>query len=389
MDILDIKEQNLHLIINTVRFEDGITKKRLAHETGLSFATVSNLCNDLITQNVLVTKKNECLTVGRTPQNLYFNKNQFYTICLNLQLRGVIRLAVLNFQNEVIFSNKYNVDEINSAEEVVKFAHKKYKEDFLAELDNQNFTVIGIGVAVSAIFDIQTGKICNSSIDFFTDVPLKKIVEKEFGIPAYVDNEANLCAISAEAMHPQTGELVYLHISEGVGVGIIVGHKILQGINGYAGEVAHIPIGDNSVKCSSCGNYGCVEEELSINGILKDTFGKSSANKMEQWNQLITLLENGEKESLELARHKGILLGKLASVLINLFDPAVFIVGGDIAGIFKFCENSFYDELRKRCPVIVANKINIICDHDSENTLLFGLNQAICNRWLPIDVHSA
>jgi len=382
MDIIGIKENNLRTIINTIRFEDGLTKKEISLRTGLSFATVSNLCNDLISHNVLTTKKNESLSVGRKPQDIYLNKNQFCTICINLQFRGKMGLAVLNFRNEVIFSKNYNIENLIDPVKIIAYAHQLFIRDFLEQRE-ESIEFIGVGVAVSSIFDIQSEILINCAIDFFKNVPLKSIVQKEFGLPVYIDNESKLCALSVSLSQSKLKNIVYLHISEGVGLGVVVDRKIVRGHNGYAGEIAHIPIGDPKIKCLSCDQYGCIESSLSINGFLRSFYGKIPENKAEQWNLFIQSLKKDDEKALELTQKNGKLLGVLASVLINIFDPEALYIGGDIAAIFSYCESAFTKEINNRCPLYVDKDIKIICDSNSELTINIGINEEICRSWLP------
>ena len=67
-------------------------------------------------------------------------------------------------------------------------------------------------------------------------------VEEIFGMPCYVDNESNLCAISVLQAYPDMNGLLYMHISQGVGIGIITNGVLLSGYDGYAAEIAHLPI---------------------------------------------------------------------------------------------------------------------------------------------------
>ena len=221
LDVMDIKQHNVKSIVNVLRFsagESGLTKRDIADRTALSFATVSNLCNELLERGIVEIVKKNSMSVGRTPSTVNLAYNRFCTVCLNLQMKGVLGIAVLNIRNEIVFHQKYDISGLDAPEEVIDYARKRFDE---IARENSNHVYIGVGVAVSGIFDLATQTLVNCAVKMYEGVPLKAIVEKAFQLPGYVDNEANLCALSLKHTIAECRNLVYLHISEGVGVGII------------------------------------------------------------------------------------------------------------------------------------------------------------------------
>jgi len=380
IDIFDIKAQNVKRIIDVIRLKKSMTKKEIADATSLSFATVSNLCNELVNIGVLASSKKGGMSVGRTPNDLTFSSEKFNTICINLQMKGIMNFAVLTLSHNVVFQRTYDISAINDVEQIIRYA-KQILDKELPPNKNANCTFVGVGVAVSAIFDIEKGILINSAVDILTNVAMKNIVERIFGLPAYVDNEANLCALSVSQEEGKNANIVYLYLSQGVGVGVICQGRLFRGARGYAGEVAHMPIGDADMLCPTCGNYGCIENNLSVGGFLSKLYGTKKKYKLEDWNLFVRQLENGEKGALAIAEHNGILLGKLASVLVNLFDPSIFYIGGEIARIFNFMKKPFCEEFRSRILVMPGNELPIICDEYSDDTINVGISEELCNKW--------
>jgi predicted NBD/HSP70 family sugar kinase len=381
MDVIEIRKQNLLNIIRLLRFEDNLTKRNIANKTGLSFATVSNLCNDLIDQGILIRGENTTLTVGRTPLYLSFNVDLFVTICVNLQMRDVIVISLLNFRNQEIIKRAYNPPKTYGAENVVAFIKNKFDTE-IRPLCNEQLIIIGIGVAVSSIFDTDSGQLINSRVDIYDNINLKFLFEESFDIPTYVDNESNLCAYSIKSISHDLSDIVYLHISEGVGVGMIVNGKLLSGERGYAGELAHMPIGTMDIKCPYCGNMGCVENDLAVESILIKYYGFCD-DKIAQWNCLLSKMEEGEEAALTLAESCCSLLGKLSSILINLMNPNTMYIGGDIAKLLSFGESAFWAEINKRCLLLKYGPMDIKFDLHSDETINIGINERICSSWIP------
>ena len=380
-DILGIRIQNIHSIIQALRFEERLTKRDIAAVTGLSLATVSNLCNELADRVVLRTTRHGSLAVGRTPQTLTFRYNHFCVIAINLQLQGAMELAVLNFRNEVLVRRLYHVD-VQQAEQIIRFAHQRFQEDIVPSLPPEA-GFIGVGVAVSSIYDIHTGKLICCAIPQLENVDIKGLVEEAFGIPAYVDNEANLCAYAQKAMGKDSDNLVYIHASEGVGIGVITQGKLLRGANGYAGEVAHMPIGRKDHFCPNCGSYGCIERELCLDGLLTNYLGQAPEERFSAWQNFRRALHDGESKALETVREAGHYLGVLACVLINLFDPGAVYIGGDIAALQEGMEPAMTQEIRQHCGAWRRVLPTLSWDRDSELRINIGISEKICSTWTP------
>lgn len=381
-DVLGIRLLNTQSIIEAVRYEDAITKREIAKVTGLSFATVSNLCNELIDQGLLLTVKNNALSVGRTPQFLSFNYERYCTIALNLQLNGIMALAVMDFRNQVVIQKEYAINSRLEAEEIIHLAKKHFDTDIKPQMPT-DVEMIGIGVAVSSIYDIHTSNLICCAVPQLENVNIKAIVEREFGIRAYVDNEANLCACALLTQHKGNDHIVYIHASEGVGIGVIVQGKLLKGSNGYAGEVAHMPIGNMKHLCKDCGNYGCIERELCIDGILENYFGKEPTERFSQWNKFLSSVKNNEEKALDTVRTTGMYLGRLISVLVNLFDPSAVYIGGDIAMLQDILEVTLPTEVRHFCGSWRKDLPQLVWDQNSEMQINVGISEKICSAWSP------
>lgn len=383
LDVMDIKQNNIKSVMNVLRESDGqsgLTKRDIAAKTGLSFATVSNLCNELMEQRVVESVKRDATSVGRTPFSVSLAYNRFRTICLNLQMQSVLRLAVLNIRNEMIFHELYDIADLKTPEEVIHFAKIKFDE-YVAEEENKDCVYIGVGVAVSGIFDLATQTLVNCAVKMYDGVRLKEIVEREFQLSGYVDNESNLCALSMKNRIRDCRDLVYLHFSEGVGVGIICNGSLLKGHHGYGGEVSYIPIGDKRKYCAECDTYGCIEYDLSIPGIVKNYFGEDKKNTLEAWKEFTEAIFRKEERAVELAKSIAAYLGELIALLIFIMDPEYVYVGGELADIYDVLFPDMNRIIRKKCYIYGNRSVNIVKDTQSDMTINSGINESIYSHW--------
>ena len=141
-----------------------------------------------------------------------------------------------------------------------------------------------------------------------------------------------------------TGEknIIFVNISWGLGIGIIIDGKIYTGKSGFSGEFGHINVFENEILCH-CGKKGCLETEVSgiaienkmiqqiKNGrttILMDKYQKQHKIHI---NDIIQAAKNDDTLSIELIEEAGEKIGKSIAFLINIFNPEQVIIGGNLA----------------------------------------------------------
>lgn len=383
LDIMDIKQNNIKIVMNVLREHNqksGLTKRDIAGRTGLSFATVCNLCNELLERGIVEAVKRDATSVGRTPFSVSLAYNRFRTICLNLQMQGVLRLAVLNIRNEVLYHQLYNISELKTPEEVIRYAKARFDE-YAAKEENSESVYIGVGAAVSGIFDLATQTLVNCAVKMYDGVRLKEMAEETFRLPGYVDNESNLCALSLKNTIKDCKDLVYLHFSEGVGVGLICNGSLLRGRHGYGGEVSYIPIGSKEKYCPECDTYGCIENDLSIPSIVKSYFGCEKTNTLEAWAQFREDIAEQKEKALQLADTIADHLGELTALLIFIMDPEYLYIGGELAQIYNVLYPRMYEIINKRCFNYGNRQVKIVNDLQSDETINSGINESIYSHW--------
>lgn len=131
--------------------------------------------------------------------------------------------------------------------------------------------IAGIGLAAPGPMDNKTGVIfAPPNLPGWNHVPLRDIFTEQFHIPVFVENDANTAGLGEYMFGAGRGSsnMVYLTISTGIGGGVIMNGKILEGCNGTAGELGHMTIDWHGERCS-CGNIGCLENIASGTSIAR------------------------------------------------------------------------------------------------------------------------
>ncbi len=384
-DVIDIKHRNIKDILNAVRFMDGLTKKDISRITDLSFSTVSNLCNELKDLGILSEEKQSSLSIGRIPYELSLNFSDYCVLCIDLQLENTLRFAILDLRNTILASEIVDISDKKNTLEIAIFAEQLIN-NCISTVNLENRNIIGLGISVPAVYDLLDGKLVNSSVRIFEEAPLKNDFQNIFKLPVYVDNIANFYALSVQTRFPSVSNILCIDISQGVGVGVISEGNLVRGKNGYGSEVAHIPIGNANRKCQFCGGYGCVETELSMAGILDDYSPIDiSGPLLARWEKFVDYLYKDQEAAQIVAERVGRLAGKLATILINLFDPELFYVGGYIMDFPAPIEPYMRDEIDLRCARSRDRGLKIQCDKNDMKNIFIGISDTIYKGWNPTE----
>lgn len=388
MDITNIRDNNIKDILNTLRFTTSLTKKDIADQTGLSFSTVSSTCNSLIEKDILKEEKIRSANVGRLPRSIIFKYKQFCSVALDLQNRNLLDFTIIDFNNDVLYHSVYNITRCFSAKDVIEYAFTIFK-DVSQYTALANVQCVGIGIAVPGIFDRKAGKLINSSIPFLEDASFAEIAEEYFGVPCYVDTESNFCAISVQQKEPNANNFVYINISSDISAGVICQDNLVTGQSGHALRVAHLPLGNDSVKCSipGCSNYGCIYSEISLRGMVGEYLSENlDFSLLDRWLEMMRDIRSQPQKYDTYFKEKGTYIGNLIATLVCIFDPATVYLGGHCLAIFDLLEPFIWDIVKKRCPLACQFGLQIVWDVKSSETLVKGINQSVYNGWNPLRI---
>lgn len=381
----EIRSLNIKKIINYLRYSEPVTKKYLADTLGLSFATVSNLCNELIGEGVLVQMSSLNSGGGRIPGLLSINPLSKYYICLNLMRKDELEIALANLGSEVVESKHYKITGDETLDELLGKANE-LKTELLNARNIADKDVIGAGVAVSGTYNRRDHRLINSNNRVYEKQPLEQKISSVLDLPVSIENDTNLLVLATSEYYQKeikNSDVIYLFIGEGLGTGIVSEGKIITGRNGLGGETNHVPLGNRNYKCY-CGNCGCIETELSLKGFLRiyqEETGKQTSFTAEAWDDFVRNVSEGDRSALKVVEENGRLIGKLISTLINVFGTEDFYIGGITENIFDYLYPNIINEIKNRIFINDLSNINIINSKDYERLIFTGCCEIAFNTW--------
>ena len=206
--------------------------------------------------------------------------------------------------------------------------------------------VLGVGVAVPGHVKAREGvvKWAPNFKDQWKDVPIAALIERHLGLPVQIGNDANLAALGEFRFGAGRAvrHLVMVTLGTGIGGGIIVDGRLLDGADGGAGEIGHMVINPGGRGGNSA--FGSVEGETQRDAIIERAARKiqegyeTSLGAQVDFDRFALTpaiiaeeARKGDAIALEVFEETGYYLGLCVTNLINLLNPEMVVIGGGIA----------------------------------------------------------
>ena len=218
-------------------------------------------------------------------------------------------------------------------------------QDAVDEADLTLKQLSGVGVGAPAAVDFKEGRVIFApNLEGWKDVPLKKDLEKLLGVPVFVENDCNICALGVHVaeLKGKPKNMVGIFVGTGIGGGIIINGDLYGGFNHTAGEIGHMVLDVNGPKCG-CGNKGCFEALASRTAIfqqikagikdgqktiLTEMLGESLSDLRS--GDIRKAIRRGDKFVEKIVEGAAEYIGIGVANLVNILGPEVVVVGGGV-----------------------------------------------------------
>lgn len=367
----EIRKNNKKKILSYIQTHDCVSKKEIERKTDLSSATVSNLCNQLVQEGFLSVDSKQKSSGGRNASLFTIRDNHKFYLAVRVIDERKLNVALMSFEKEILHSFDVTIQE-ETVEAFIDSCLCGIRKCVEAEQDATG-GILGVGIALPGIMENEKECLINSTIPYLEQQPvLQKLQERLSGFSVTGANESNILALALAKRDYNDLTLqdtIYLHVDEGLGIGVICNGRLLLGSHNRGGEINHMPIGERGRLCS-CGQRGCVETELSIGGILLDY--SELTGRTSSWEAFCQAVREKDGNACRILEEKGRILGKLISILDSVFDPCSFYLGGQAVDLFS--ELSVYIDLeyQKRFRLDKSPQMAVFPCYEYNELLLKG-----------------
>lgn len=187
----------------------------------------------------------------------------------------------------------------------------------------------GLGVAVSGDVDRDGGVVRDSPLLGWRQVPLAKALEEATGIPTVLENDVRALAVTELFFGSgrDAESFVIVTIGTGIGCGIYLHGRVVQGAHGVAGEIGHLPLASDDAVCA-CGRRGCVEAVASTAAIL-DLIRRGHDDDSLMIDDAFALAHQDDPIARNAFEQAGAVIGSALAALVNLIGPELVVIAGE------------------------------------------------------------
>jgi len=278
-----------------------------------------------------------------------------------------LTLVLTNLAGEVI-ARRYQLYDVAHEPAGAVEAMLRLVEDTMADAGQSLAKVLGMGVAVPAPLEGERlDRPSGTILPAWEGFDLTGELQRALSLPIYVENDANAGAI-AEKWWGECAEhdnMAYIKLGTGVGGGLITNGAIYRGDGGTAGEIGHIPIDLNGPRCR-CGKRGCLESYVGAGALVArvaqichEAGREENAAELETIQAIIEAAHAGDVQCREVLEQAGRYLGVGISSLLNLLNPGLIVLGGELAEAGDFFLDAVRSSVGERAMSKAAQEAEI------------------------------
>lgn len=325
-------------IFRLVRDGAAGTRTEIGRATGLSRTAVAARVGRLLADGLVTEVVGAAATGGRPAARLEFNAAGGTVLALSV---GVSRskAAVCDLTGTVLAEGVIDlpasVGPHRLLGEAVTTLEKLLLDAGISDTGIRDAAIRGIGLSIPGTVDAVHGwSVGVPSLPGWEHVALPPMLTDRFPAPIRVDNDVNVMALAEQAAHPDVDDLLMVKIGSGVGAGLVSGGALQRGAWGAAGEIGHIPVHDGPGIGCGCGNVDCLEVLASGGALVRDLAAGRPDGAVTTIADVVALVKRGDPDAVRLVRIAGRRLGEVLAGAVNLVNPALVAIGGDLVGAF-------------------------------------------------------
>ena len=370
-----MKKLNVSLILQTIRESGPISRAEIAENTDLTPATISKLTRELIEIDLIKEGVIGESSGGRPPIMLELNAQAGYLIGVNLG-PGLLEVVLSNLDGKII---KKKVEKITeTAKDIVTDKVIKMIRDIISKSKISDDKLMGIGMAIHGMVDADKGESIFAPFYGWHDFKIKEIFTKEFSVPVFIENDVRAMALGEKwfGVARDVENFVILHVGNGIGSGIMLDGDLYRGVDYSAGEIGHVIIDNDGPRCS-CGNYGCLESLASdiasierMNNLLESN-GEAPIKDLTM-KEISKMANRGDDLALKVLKEKIDYLAAGISNLLNILNPAMIVIAGEINKASSFLFSHLQKSVNKKALNTSAENIKIKSTDLGDNSATIG-----------------
>jgi predicted NBD/HSP70 family sugar kinase len=325
-----IRELNRSVVLNMVKEHGSIGRAEIARRSGLSPAAITSISGELIEEGWMLETDTGESSGGRRPILLQLNPNAGYVIGIKLAERSVLGV-ITDLNGQVI--EKQVVDTNGSDPEAAVKILAALIENLCVASRIPKSRLLGVGVGLAGVVDASRGTSRIHPFLGWQEVPIGSLLQSLVNVPVYLDNDVNTLTYAERLFGRGQGveDFIVVTVGRGVGMGMVLNGQLYAGSKGGSGEFGHTVVKEGGPLCD-CGKNGCLETFVGEDALLRAAKGAHENGELPAVKSLEDLIDLGLEDvpaAMKIFEDAGAVLGLGIANLINLFNPALILIGGE------------------------------------------------------------
>ena len=218
-----------------------------------------------------------------------------------------------------------------------------------------------MGIGLPGTVEFHTGRAEDRPVlGTWAGVSLAPMIAERFPAPVTVDNDVNVMALGEHISggHGHTDDMVFVKVSTGIGAGLVSGGNLLRGALGAAGELGHTPVRDGGGLPCRCGKTDCLEAVVGGRRLLMRA--AEQGRGVSGLKDLVALAKEGDAVAVTLVRGAGRRLGEALAGAVNLLNPEVVVLGGDLSEAYDHLVAGVREVIFQQCTALATRQLRIV-----------------------------
>jgi predicted NBD/HSP70 family sugar kinase len=374
VDAAGMRLRNSALLLNLIWREQKVSRADLARRTGLSPSTVSAIVGDLERSGLVQSIGEGLSRGGRRPTLLGFCDDAFAIIGVELGASHVL-VTLTNLRGQVR-AYRQTAHAVQKDPDGAMATVRSFIDECLRAERVAQRRLLGIGVAVpSPVHPNAPGKLSPVILPAWSGFDVQSHLAGAYNVPVFVDNDANLGALAEGwwGAGRSGDDLTYIKVATGIGAGFVIRGELYRGAGGTAGEIGHLAVDPSGPRCM-CGLNGCLAMFIgsqAVRTLAKERMA-GERGRTPTIADIVKSAKSGDAAAESIIEEVGHYLGIAVAGLVNLMNPGVVVLGGEITAVGDLLLDRLRETVRARTLSLSINETRLVTSNLGEQAIAVG-----------------
>jgi predicted NBD/HSP70 family sugar kinase len=345
-------------LLDLIRSGRATTRGELGRVTGLSRTAVSTRLASLAAAGLVLEGDEESATGGRPASTLVLDRDAGLVLAVAIG-RSRSQLSVCSLDGTELATVSHD-QEVGLGPDVLMPVVVEHLAGMLADLGRSGDEVRGVGLSLAGTVDpVRGASVDSPALAGWDGVPLAAYLREVTTAPLVIDNDCNVMAASERDGHLRAhDDVLVLKASTGLGLGIVAGGHLVRGHRGAAGELGHVKVPAAAGLLCRCGDTGCLEAIAGGWALVRAL--QADGRTVGHLRDVVELANSGDPDARRMIRESGRHVGEVLAGAVNLLNPAVLVVAGDMARAYDVFVAGLRETLYGNATALATRVLQVV-----------------------------